>query len=207
MVDSKHSLAGQLYGISRFESSQRSRLLTLVTALDVLSEKTMRNGISLTVASEILDIVKARLRNAKPEDYSEQELAQLKSLASIVGSLKYQSIAASIKKLAQDVDQNSLNTTMLVDEIVGLAYKARNELIHGGETAVDLSQLLVPLERLTAELCAGAILTTKECAVILNCSERTVLRYIEDGKLKAVKRQRRWRIRPDELKLFMTSRA
>ena len=206
-VDSKHSLACQLYGISRFESSQRSRLLTLVTALDVLSEKTMRSGISLAVASEILDIVKTRLRSAKPEDHDEQDLAQLKSLASIVGSLKYRSIAASIKELAQDVDPNSLNTPLSIDEILGLAYKARNELIYGGETTVDLSQLLIPLERLTADMCAGAILTAKECANILNCSERTVLRYIKGGKLKAVKRQRRWHIRPDELKLFMTSSA
>ncbi len=167
----------------------------------------MRSGISLAVASEILDIAKTRLRNTKSEDHDEQELAQLKSLASIVGSLKYQSIAASIKELAQDVDQDSLNTPLPVNEIIGLAYKARNELIHGGETTVDLSQLLVPLERLTAELCAGAILTVKECANILDCSERAVLRYIKDGKLKAAKRQGRWCIRPDELKLFMTSRA
>jgi len=206
-VDPKHSLAGQLYGISRFESSQRSRLLTLVTALDVLSEKIIRSGISLEVASEILDIVKTRQRNANQEDHDAQELAQLQSLVSIVGSLKYQSIAASIKRLAQEVDQSSLNTTLSVDEIIGLAYKARNELIHGGETTVNLSQLLVPLERLTAELCAGATLTAKECADILNCSQRTVLRYIEDGRLRAVKRQGRWNIRPDELKLFMASRA
>jgi hypothetical protein len=37
--DEKHALATQLHGISRFETSQRSRLLTLVTALDVLSQK------------------------------------------------------------------------------------------------------------------------------------------------------------------------
>jgi excisionase family DNA binding protein len=205
-LDAKHSLASQLYGISRFETSQRSRLLTLVTALDVLSEKNLRGGISQEVASEILDITKERLTQAKSSEHDEEELKQLESLVSIVGSLKYQSIAASIKELAKDIDQDVLSTELSADEIVGLAYKARNDIIHGGQTSVDLTLLLVPLERLTAELSAGAIISVKDSASILNCSESTIRRYIRNGRIKANKSEGRWRIRPEELKLFMTSR-
>jgi excisionase family DNA binding protein len=205
-LDAKHSLASQLYGIARFEVSQRSRLLTLVTALDVLSEKNLRGGISQEVASEILDIAKERLKQAKRSEHDEKEMKQLESLISIVGSLKYQSIAASIKELAKDIDRDVLSTELSADEIVGLAYKARNDLIHGGQTSVDLTQLLVPLERLTAEICAGAIISVKDSASILNCSESTIRRYIRNGQIKARKDDGRWCIRPEELKLFMASR-
>ena len=133
--DEKHALATQLHGISRFETSQRSRLLTLVTALDVLSQKRLRGGISQEVATELLNIIKERTRQAKKsQQYGDAELAQLQSLMSIVGDLKHQSISASIKDLAVNVDPTVLSTTLTADEIIGLAYKARNELIHGGKT-------------------------------------------------------------------------
>lgn len=205
-IDAKQSLACQLYGISRFESSQRSRLLTLATALDVLSENKLRGGISQEVASEILDIAKERLRQAKRSEHDDSELKQLESLVSIVGSLKYQSISASITDLAKDVDRNILNTHISINEIVGQAYKARNELIHDGQTTVDLTQLLTPLERLTAELCAGATISVKESAGILNCSESTVRRYIGNREIKATRKKGKWQIRPEDLKLFMASR-
>ena len=55
-VSAKQSLACQVYSLSNFEVSQRSRLLSLVTVLDLLSTKISREGISLSVATEILDI-------------------------------------------------------------------------------------------------------------------------------------------------------
>ena len=204
-LDAKRSLASQLHGLSRFEASQRNRLLTLVTALNVLSEKNLRGGISQEVASEILDIAKERLKQAKRSKHDAKELKQLESLVSIVGSLKYESIAASITELAKDIGKDLLSTELSADEIVGLAYRARNDLIHGGQTSINLTQLLVPLERLTAELCAGAIISVKDSASILNCSESTIRRYIRDGRVKAKKVNGKWHIRPEDLKLFMAS--
>lgn len=204
-IDAKHSLASQLHGLSRFEASQRNRLLTLVTALDVLSEKNLRGGISQEVASEILDIAKERFRQAKRSGHNEHELKQLESLISIVGSLKYQSIATSIKELAKDIDQDVLGIELSSDEIVGLAYRARNDLIHGGQTSVDLTQLLAPLERLTGEICAEAVIGVKDAAIILNCSDRTIQRCIRNGQIRAKKDKGKWRIRPEDLKLFMAT--
>ena len=100
-LDEKHALAAQLHGISRFEASQRSRLLTLVTAL----------------------------------------------------------------------------------------------------------QLLVPLERLTAELCGKDMLSVKECAEILRRSEILIRRNIAKGALRAFKRNGQWGVRPEDLKLLMTARS
>ena len=64
--DNKHALAAQLHAVSDFETSQRSRLLTLVTALDVLSVKRLRGGISEEVARELLTLTKAKLKQARP---------------------------------------------------------------------------------------------------------------------------------------------
>lgn len=202
-VSAKQSLACQVYSLSNFEVSQRSRLLSLVTVLDLLSTKIPREGISLSVAAEILDIVKIRLREARKGDYGPQEIRQLESLASIVGALKYVSISASIKMLARNIDQEILISPLTSGEIVDQAYRARNELIHGGETGVDLSLLIDPLGRLVAELSAGMIISVKECAEILDRSKSTVMRYIKSGRLKATKKHGRWLISPENLKLFM----
>jgi hypothetical protein len=201
-VDEKHALATQLHGLSRFEASLRSRLLTLVTALDILSEQHLRGGIAQQVAAELFEVIKARTREAR-QSHADSELPQLNSLMSIVGSLKYQSISASIKDLAAEIDSAILHTKMSAREVIELAYKARNELIHGGQTTVDLAMLLVPLERLTAELCGGLLLSVKECAGILHCSEGSVRRHLANGTIVGTKSNNRWHIRSVDLKLFM----
>lgn len=202
-LDAKQFLACQVYSLSNFEATPRSRLLTLVTVLDVLSKKISREGVSLAVANEILGITKARLKEARKANCGEKEIRQLESLVSIVGALKYVSISASIKELAQGMDPGDLGSSLTPDEIIGQSYKARNDLIHGGETSVDLIQLIGPLGHLVAELCAGTVISVKECAEILNRSESTVLRHIRSGRLKADKKRGQWLIKPEDLKLFM----
>jgi hypothetical protein len=202
-VSAKQSLACQVYSLSNFEVSQRSRLLSLVTVLDLLSTKISREGISLSVATELLDIAKIRLKEARKGGHGQQEVRQLESLVSIVGALKYVSISASIKMLAKDIAQEVLLSQLTSVEIIDQAYKARNELIHGGETSVDLGQLIDPLGRLVAELSAGMAISVKECAEILDRSESTVIRYIRSSRLKATKKGGRWFVSPEGLKLFM----
>jgi hypothetical protein len=76
-------------------------------------------------------------------------------LLSALGSLRNQSISASIKRLAETVGTDVMMFGKSPDQIVDEAYKARNELIHGGRTGIDLSSLMAPLEQLTVELCSG----------------------------------------------------
>jgi len=46
--------------------------------------------------------------------------------------------------------------------------------------------------------------TLDEIAEILHISRRTLYSYIKDGKLKAVKFGKYWRVSPEELESFLT---
>ena len=206
-LDDKRLLACRLYALSRFETSQRSRLLTLVTALDLLSETLPRTGVALKVVNEVLEIAKTRRKEAKNAGASEVELSQVGALLSALGSLRNQSISASIKRLAETVGTDVMIFGKAPDQIVDEAYKARNELIHGGRTEIDLSSLMAPLEQLTVELCSGTPLLVKDICKLLNRSESTVLSYIRQGDLVAAKHGGKWRIQPKRFKEFLWRRS
>ena len=206
-LDDKRLLACRLYALSRFESSQRSRLLTLVTALDLLSETLPRTGIALKIVNEAFKIAKARRREEKIAGASEVELSQVDALLSALGGLRNQSISASIKRLADTASTDVLVYGKSADQIVDEAYKARNELIHGGRTGIDLTSLIPPLEQLTVELCSGPPLSIKDICQLLNRSESTVLKYIRQGDLVATKHDGKWRIQPKRFKEFLWHRS
>lgn len=206
ILNAKQSLACRLYGLSHFEPSLRGRVLTLVTALDVLSEQEPRTGISNEVVLEILGIAKTRLKEAKKSRVEKGEMEQLSSLVSAVGGLKKRSISASIKELVKDLDPTTITSGESLEELVDKAYAARSQLIHNGETKIDLIELIGPLDFLTAELCAGSVISVRDAAEILQCSETSVLRYIHNGLVQASKRDRRWIIKPKDLQYFMATR-
>jgi hypothetical protein len=116
--------------------------LTLVTALDLLSETLPRTGISLKIINEVIEICKTRRREESRAGASESELSQVDALLSALGGLRNQSISASIKRLAEDASPDVLAYGKSANQIVDEAYRARNELIHGGRTGVDLSSLI-----------------------------------------------------------------
>lgn len=202
-LDDKRLLACRLYALSRFESSQRSRLLTLVTALDLLSQALPRTGISLKIINEVVKIAKTRRREGAKAGASESELSDVDALLSALGGLQNQSISASIKRLADEASPDILVYGKSANQIVDEAYRARNELIHGGRTKIDLTSLIAPLEQLTVELCSGPPLSVKDVCQILNRSESTVLKHIHQGDLVAAKQGSRWNIWPKRLKEFL----
>jgi excisionase family DNA binding protein len=49
------------------------------------------------------------------------------------------------------------------------------------------------------------VYTLKEVAEILQVTRRTIYNYIKDGKLKAFKMGKYWRVRHEDLKEFISS--
>ena len=47
------------------------------------------------------------------------------------------------------------------------------------------------------------VLTLKQVAEWLQVSERTVLRMIDDGRIKAIKVGRQWRFRADDIEAYL----
>jgi hypothetical protein len=154
-VSAKHALACDLFARSRFESSQKSRHLTLVTALEVLSDRQARSGRAAQLVEEFQQAIKDAREQADPT-----EVKQLESLASAANDLRSESISAAIHRLAASSSSTGLKDNADLDELVRRSYRARSSLVHDGSTNQDLIALLGPLQELVRSLCATAPKTT-----------------------------------------------
>lgn len=135
-MSDKRALACDLFAQSRFELSQRSQLLTLCTALEVLAERRDRAG----RAAELVEEFRRAIIKARTESTDADEWAQLTSLLSGVTDLRKESISAAVRHLSASVPSGEAGG-LDPAELARKGYSARSELIHSGATAQDLSAL------------------------------------------------------------------
>src|SRR5262249_19085152 len=137
-----------LFAQSRFESSAKGRHLTLVTALEVLSERREGQGRAAQLVEEFRQAITQRAREAEPA-----ERGQNQSLQRAAHKLRAGSISAATRHLAASVPSSVLTGGVDPIVLVRESYSARSELIHDGVTNRDLTALLGPLEELVRYLC------------------------------------------------------
>jgi hypothetical protein len=152
-VDPKRALACDLFAQSRFESSPKSRHLTLVTALAVLSDRLERSGLAAQLVEEFRQAIKH-----EASEVGQAERAQLDSLLSAANDLRRESIGAAICRLAISIEPANVRDARDVDltDLARMSYQARSDLVHAGATDQDLTELLGPLEDLIRALCTTA---------------------------------------------------
>lgn len=98
-LDPKRALACDLFAESRSETSPKSRHLTLVTALEVLSDRLERSGL----AAQLVEEFRHAIRQAASE-VGQAERAQLDSLLGTANDLRRESIGAAIRRLATSIE-------------------------------------------------------------------------------------------------------
>lgn len=147
-VSAKRALACDLFAQARFESSPKSRHLTLVTALEVLSERLERSGQAGELVKEFRGAIIEASKDADP-----LEQKQLDSLMGGAQDLRHESIASAIRRLAASIPSADPRAGTNLDDLVRKSYSARSDLIHDGATDRDLMALLDPLQELVRHLC------------------------------------------------------
>lgn len=130
-------LACELMMAARAEASIRAELVTLVTALEVLSIRDLRRQ----RAQQLLDGFAMSISDAL-SGAEEQDVRELQGLKSALEDLRRASISSSIKQAVRNARAGELGLGRLVDDI----YKCRSELVHSGRTTVNIFDL-VPLSR------------------------------------------------------------
>src|ERR1700674_559587 len=109
-------LALDLYNLSHFENASKTRFLTLITVVEVLSIKAKRKPAALALIDDF----------RKTLDASQLSSAEKQRLHEGLGNLKWESIGAACRDFVakyanpDDVDYFSR------------CYKARSELVHDG---------------------------------------------------------------------------
>jgi len=132
----KHVLALELYSATKFESSTRARFLTLITAVEVLAVRTLRADVAL-------QLVARWRKDLSASHLPHQEKQQLNSS---LRDLERVSIGASCREL--------LRSTLGTEAASAFSrwYKARGELVHSGQTSLDLRTAIGPLDQMVTDL-------------------------------------------------------
>jgi hypothetical protein len=135
----KQTLATQLYSQSHFQSSDATRFLTLISAIEALAERHRRAPATVVLINRVIE------QAATAGDLEEFER---KSLIDGLGNLKRESISSACRRLVR---------THCGDPAVEAfihAYRIRGELLHNGEPSseTDLTMELLHLDPLVRRL-------------------------------------------------------
>jgi len=138
-LTSKQELASEIYTSSFFDTSARSRFITLVTAVEALLEPSKRSTEVQTLVDGFEAATMQTIKNVRNKD-------------SILGSLswlRYQSIGQAGRELANRLLPNELFDGLSSADFFTCCYDLRSSLLHSGTAAdksVDTSQLANVME-------------------------------------------------------------
>lgn len=141
----KQRLALDLYNLSHFEGTVKTRFLTLITVIEILSTRHKRPA-----------SVRALIRHFKDEAAGASlEPADLQSLSDALGALATQSIGEACRLFI--TEYGSADDAMYFTS----CYKARSELVHRGKTmrpeAIDPTKLDELVSRLIIQSLVGKV--------------------------------------------------
>lgn len=126
----KLSLALELYNLTHFEPATKTRFLTLVTVVEVLSTRARRPKHIRDQLDACMDLVRG----------SDLSVADQHALISGLGNLKRESIGSACSMLvANHISQDAA-------DFFSECYSARSELLHDGETNRSTTESLIQLD-------------------------------------------------------------
>jgi hypothetical protein len=141
----RETLAFELYGLSHFESAERARFLTLVNAIESISENKARSPEAVKHVEKLIELT----RDSGLPDSQVQ---------SLVGSLNWLR-QESISKTGRDFVDRFLGRREYGDKAAKQffqhCYDVRSDLVHSGKPSDDtvaLRTLVGELDRLVADL-------------------------------------------------------
>ena len=139
VLESRVALALDLFFSTQFESTVRSRVLTLVTALEVLAEQGDQPAAVVAHVDELRRLTRDARRGADDETR-----AGLERLLSELAKLRRDSLTQAVRKLvAAHAPADQQYGGRAADDFAAHCYMVRSKLVHIGEEPPDvqLSQL------------------------------------------------------------------
>ena len=139
----EQSLACDLVSLAEHEGSDRARFLILVTAIEVLAERSERAGGFRTVVERFIEEAKRSQTEAGPD-----EEGRYSSLLSGLTGLRSESISWSIRDLAVRSRPDDSGVRGLASRI----YQCRSQPVHGGRSTEDPRGLLTTTQELVRDM-------------------------------------------------------
>jgi len=150
-VTEKQVLASEIYANSFFDISQRSRFITLVTAVEALLELAERPDSTQSLVTNFI----AQTQSAPIDQVTKN---------SIRGSLEWlrkESISQAGRNLANSLLPKTNYEGKPAGNFFAFCYEQRSRLLHRGETeeGIDVSQLASAMEAFVANLLIASLTT------------------------------------------------
>jgi hypothetical protein len=125
----KQTLVCELLLLAEREVSSRARLITAVTVMEVLAERSDRTGLAGALVHKFIKrVTRRRKLSIKGSDRRE-----LDSLLGGLRDLRKTSISTSVRNLAGRSRPEDSNAVTLARDI----YKCRSDLVHSGESKLE----------------------------------------------------------------------
>lgn len=141
----KETLGFELYGLSHFEAGERARFLTLVTAIDSVTESKARS-------SEAVDLVDRFINLTHDSGLSKPETD---SMVDNLGYIKQESISKTGRDFVDSFLGNEEYGGETAKNFFQRCYTARSQLVHNGKVSDDtddVRSLVDELDRLVGDL-------------------------------------------------------
>jgi len=141
----KHLLAADIYSASFFDVSFRSRLITLVTALEALLERADRPAPARALVAKMQVMVQKAALNESTK----------KAMISSLQWLNHDSIGEAGRALARSLLGHSQYLGKPAPEFFNYCYGLRSQILHSGtpeDAAVDLSTVSGECQRFVGDL-------------------------------------------------------
>lgn len=141
----RESLAFELYGLSHFESAERARFLTLINAIESISENTMRRPEAVKHVEKLIELTRC---SGLPD-------SDIHSMIVSLNWLRQESISKTGRDLIDRVLGDKGYDGKVAKHFFQHCYGVRSDLVHRGKLSDDtviLRTLVSELDQLVADL-------------------------------------------------------
>ncbi len=143
LPEERVALAAALVSLSQFIASRTMSFVILVTAAEVLAQRSPRQGPAASIIGEFINQA-----TQAAASLDEPERSSMKSVVGALTDLKRESIGRSIRELAAKARPGDPNVTSLATRI----YTCRSELLHDGVSHEDPWTLLSETHQLLIDM-------------------------------------------------------
>jgi hypothetical protein len=143
-LDVDQVLACELFAQLEYETSNRQKLLTTMTALEAIAKRRKRDGEICKLIDTFIEQAR-KLEEACEEDGVKQDLL---ALIGGLGNLKSVSIAHSLKELVLSAIPNNAAAAAAIDN----GNRTRGKLTHGEASATPIDQLVPEVRAVVREV-------------------------------------------------------
>ena len=141
----KETLAFELYGLSHFESAPRARFVTLISAVETISETKPRSAEALEHVERLIEFTRG----------SGLPPSEINSILGHLSWLKRESISKAGRDFVDKLLGSNEYNGKVAKDFFQHCYNIRSELVHSGkppDDTVNLGLLVIRLDQLVADL-------------------------------------------------------